>query len=60
MTAHWGRVERMKPLDEILNPPPEPVELSDEESQRQETMVQIAMGKLDILKARAASRKNKR
>lgn len=57
MTAFWGRTNKLKSLEEILNPPPEAEELTDEESQRQAAMVDYAMGKLDVLKARAAARK---
>lgn len=59
MTAYWGRTEKLKPLKEILDPPPEAADLTDEEAQRQQAMVDIALGLQDVFKARAAARNKK-
>lgn len=57
MYAKLQRTDRLPPLQTLLEPPVEVVELSPEEAERQKVLMTQALSVIDKIKARAEERK---
>jgi hypothetical protein len=56
MTARLSRAANMPTLESLLTPPVRAVELSDDEVKRQQNMMDVLAGKIDLLKERTSKR----